>query len=68
VNQLKMSQDGTEDDDDTQADKCYPRPDGQASGADGQMGFACAELPEEQAEAADRKSDTDQAQSRANPS
>src|SRR5487761_2180142 len=31
------------------------------------MGFACAELPEKQAEAADRKSDADQAQPRANP-
>jgi hypothetical protein len=31
------------------------------------MGFACADLPEKQAEAADRKSDTDQAKPRANP-
>jgi hypothetical protein len=31
------------------------------------MGFTCTQLPEKQAEAADRKSYTDQAQSGANP-
>jgi hypothetical protein len=39
--------------------KCHPG---------GKIGFACTQLPEKQTEAADRKSDAYQAQSRANPS
>lgn len=67
VNQLEVTEDGAEIDDDAEGDQSYSRPQREAGVVGGKMGFGGGELTEEEAEAADCEANTHESKACANP-
>jgi hypothetical protein len=61
---------GAEGDDDAKGNKCYSRPEGKASGVNvgREMRLGGGNLPEEEAEAADRETNSHESETGADPS
>ena len=69
LNQLNMAKGGTESDDDAESDQSYSGPEGETGRANvgWQMRVGLGELAEEEAETADRETNSHQSQAGADP-
>ena len=67
MDELEVAEDGGEVDDDAEGYQGDAGPEGEPCGVGRKMGFAGAELAEEEAEAADCEADPHEAESGANP-
>jgi len=67
VNELDVTENSAEIDDDAKGDKSDSGPEGEAGGAGSEMRFCGCELPEEEAETADGEANSHEAEAGANP-